>query len=487
MPQLVLTPTDYKAPKNGYVYVYLSNESGEPVYFDNLSVSHERGRLIAEDHYYAYGLKITSISSKSISSSLNTKMPHYGYQGSFSEEVSEFELNYNEFELRTYDPQIGRWTTADPYDEFASPYLGMGTNPANLVDPDGGSVGGAILSFFGGGVSGSTASALAQVACPGMTASCTAASGFVTAIRIATVGIAVGGASFTHFSGQMMSGHMSAMQGSIGITSGSGAQSGGRVSQPGDGINQELNNYLSTNAGNEKKVDEPFQGIRPFKVDEIKKLIQNAIEGLNIPGRNGDLDCLNAFASNIRSLYGNNAPEKCPTDGTMSTALSELQNEGLARLKRVVQPRADGKRLTSRSHESYYNNGAFPKDIVDDNIIKDITNHTGPFMAGVFAVGIGAEYHSTIMVVVKDPSITLKSPDGRTFTGSSNNPFYIFIEDGGGAQFGYADEMKRLIVPFITGAKGYYNGRLCPGGKCYPRKDQDVDIGATIYDLYQKL
>ena len=52
-----------KAPKNGYAFVYLSNESDEHVYFDNLKVTHNRGRIIEENHYYAYGLKIAGISS----------------------------------------------------------------------------------------------------------------------------------------------------------------------------------------------------------------------------------------------------------------------------------------------------------------------------------------------------------------------------------------------------------------------------------------
>ena len=43
-----------RAPKNGYCYVYLSNESDEMVYFDNLKVTHDRGRIIKENHYYAY-------------------------------------------------------------------------------------------------------------------------------------------------------------------------------------------------------------------------------------------------------------------------------------------------------------------------------------------------------------------------------------------------------------------------------------------------
>jgi hypothetical protein len=60
---LTLGP-NIKAPKYGYAYIYVSNESDEPVYFDNLKVSHERGRIIEEDHYYAFGLKIAAISIK---------------------------------------------------------------------------------------------------------------------------------------------------------------------------------------------------------------------------------------------------------------------------------------------------------------------------------------------------------------------------------------------------------------------------------------
>ena len=47
-------------------------------------------------------------------------------------------LEWNSFELRMYDPVIGRWTTPDPYGEFYSPYVGMGNNPINLNDPTGG-------------------------------------------------------------------------------------------------------------------------------------------------------------------------------------------------------------------------------------------------------------------------------------------------------------------------------------------------------------
>jgi hypothetical protein len=60
-------------------------------------------------------------------------------------------LGLNDFDLRTYDPQIGRWLQQDPYDQFASPYVGMGNDPVNMVDEDGGfSAIGAVLGGFAG-------------------------------------------------------------------------------------------------------------------------------------------------------------------------------------------------------------------------------------------------------------------------------------------------------------------------------------------------
>jgi hypothetical protein len=40
--------------------------------------------------------------------------------------------------LRSYDPQIGRFLQHDPYDQFASGYVGMGNDPGNGTDPTGG-------------------------------------------------------------------------------------------------------------------------------------------------------------------------------------------------------------------------------------------------------------------------------------------------------------------------------------------------------------
>ena len=48
------------------------------------------------------------------------------------------DLGWNDFELRSYDPQIGRFLQNDPYDQFASGYVGMGNDPVNSIDEDGG-------------------------------------------------------------------------------------------------------------------------------------------------------------------------------------------------------------------------------------------------------------------------------------------------------------------------------------------------------------
>ncbi|WP_025742629.1 RHS repeat domain-containing protein [Aquimarina pacifica] len=62
----------------------------------------------------------------------------YAYQG----QEKDPETGKEAFELRLWDSRIGRWLTTDPYGQFSSPYLGMGNNPMNGIDPDGG--------FFGG-------------------------------------------------------------------------------------------------------------------------------------------------------------------------------------------------------------------------------------------------------------------------------------------------------------------------------------------------
>ena len=63
----------------------------------------------------------------------------YGYQGKFAEKDEE--TGWEHFELREYDPIIGRMTTTDPYGQYWSSYIGIGNDPINSTDSDGGFTG----------------------------------------------------------------------------------------------------------------------------------------------------------------------------------------------------------------------------------------------------------------------------------------------------------------------------------------------------------
>jgi RHS repeat-associated protein len=145
-----------QAPKNGYVFVYVSNESITPVFFDNLEIYHSRGRLVEENTFYPYGLKIAALSSKAFDAPKNL----YQYQGDYAE--FDEESGYNEFELRDYDAQIGRFVQADPYRQFPSPYIGMMNNPINTIDKDGG-WGWALNTLIGAGAGAITGGVIAAI------------------------------------------------------------------------------------------------------------------------------------------------------------------------------------------------------------------------------------------------------------------------------------------------------------------------------------
>jgi RHS repeat-associated protein len=132
-----LTLVNIKAPKNGYAYVYISNQSNNDVYFDDFVVQVNAGNIIEENHYYAYGLKIAGISSRKLADSYEGETKNnYLYQGAFAE--LDEDIGWTDFPLRSYDAQIGRFVQADPFGQFPSQYTGMGNDPVNLIDPSGG-------------------------------------------------------------------------------------------------------------------------------------------------------------------------------------------------------------------------------------------------------------------------------------------------------------------------------------------------------------
>ncbi len=76
--------------------------------------------------YYPFGSKMTN----------RTTVGDYRYDWQGQE--LDPETGMEAFELRLWDARIGRWLTVDPYGQYNSPYLGLGNDPINGIDTDGG-------------------------------------------------------------------------------------------------------------------------------------------------------------------------------------------------------------------------------------------------------------------------------------------------------------------------------------------------------------
>jgi RHS repeat-associated protein len=113
--------------------LYVSNETPNiDVFFDNLQVTHIRGPILEETHYYPFGLTMAGISS----TSANTPENKLKYNG--IELVNDLDIQTYDAFFRELDPQTGRWWQIDPVTdgyENISPYASMYDNPISYSDP----------------------------------------------------------------------------------------------------------------------------------------------------------------------------------------------------------------------------------------------------------------------------------------------------------------------------------------------------------------
>ena len=121
--------------QDGYVSVYVGNESAADVYFDDVSIEHRQGLQVQENQYDPFGLDLAGVSG----AAPGLRLKNF-YQFNGKENQLDLGLNWNHQDWRFYDYQIGRWFSKDPLAEKylpISPYVFVSDNPIRYSDPDG--------------------------------------------------------------------------------------------------------------------------------------------------------------------------------------------------------------------------------------------------------------------------------------------------------------------------------------------------------------
>ncbi len=120
--------------KPGYIYIYLSNESGQIVetFFDDFKITHTKSPIISADDYYPFGLQIAQ-NAYQRETAVDQR---YLYNG----KERQPETNWYDYGKRMYDPELGRWHVIDALAESLpswTPYRYALDNPISYIDVGG--------------------------------------------------------------------------------------------------------------------------------------------------------------------------------------------------------------------------------------------------------------------------------------------------------------------------------------------------------------
>ncbi len=122
--------------RDGYVSVYVGNESPVDVYFDELSIEHRQGLQVQETQYDPAGLELAGLATPSPGiRGLN----NYRFNG--KEFQADLGLSWNHQDWRFFDPQLLRWHSVDPElengQESWTPYSFGYDNAVRYADANG--------------------------------------------------------------------------------------------------------------------------------------------------------------------------------------------------------------------------------------------------------------------------------------------------------------------------------------------------------------
>ncbi|MCC9138774.1 DUF6443 domain-containing protein [Pontibacter silvestris] len=123
---------NYTAKDDGYVEVFVANESGQEVFFDDMSISTVSPPVVQENHYDPWGLNLAGIEKQGV--------PDHKFQYQGKEKQGDLGLNTYDFHTRMYMPDIGRTFQVDPMSDSYyswSPYAWVMSNPIKFMDPTG--------------------------------------------------------------------------------------------------------------------------------------------------------------------------------------------------------------------------------------------------------------------------------------------------------------------------------------------------------------